>query len=132
MAYCRWSSNNFMCDLYVYMNCNGGWTIHVANNRTIKEPPKVDWNLIHDEKKWKLLNKQRAKQSRFLDKAKRAKIGLKHDGESFYNLDYESTLKTLKMLHNEGYRFDYFYIAKAIIEDHIEEEKENGKTKKSN
>lgn len=43
MSYCRFSSNNFMCDVYVYKDCNGGWTTHVAGNRLafppIPEPP---------------------------------------------------------------------------------------------
>ena len=31
MSYCRWSSNDFQCDLYIYSDVNGGWTTHVAD-----------------------------------------------------------------------------------------------------
>lgn len=33
MSYCRWSSNNWDCDVYVYEDVAGGWTIHVAGRR---------------------------------------------------------------------------------------------------
>lgn len=32
MSYCRWSSNNFKCDLYCYEDATG-YAIHVAANR---------------------------------------------------------------------------------------------------
>lgn len=33
MSYCRWSSDNFECDLYCYSDVNGGYTTHVAGRR---------------------------------------------------------------------------------------------------
>jgi hypothetical protein len=33
MAYCRWSSDFFECDAYVYEDVNGGWTTHIAGRR---------------------------------------------------------------------------------------------------
>lgn len=33
MSYCRWSSDDFQCDVYVYADVYGGWTIHVASRR---------------------------------------------------------------------------------------------------
>lgn len=38
MSYCRWSSDNFMSDVYVYEDCYGGWTTHVAGNRLAFPP----------------------------------------------------------------------------------------------
>lgn len=35
MSYCRWSSNDFQCDLYIYEDVKGGFTTHVAGNRVI-------------------------------------------------------------------------------------------------
>lgn len=35
MSYCRWSSNDFQCDVYVYAHANGGWRIEVAGSRVI-------------------------------------------------------------------------------------------------
>lgn len=33
MSYCRWSSDHFECDVYVYEDVSGGWTTHVAGRR---------------------------------------------------------------------------------------------------
>jgi hypothetical protein len=33
MSYCRWSSDHFECDVYVYADVSGGWTTHVAGRR---------------------------------------------------------------------------------------------------
>lgn len=33
MSYCRWSSDHFECDVYVYANVSGAWTTHVAGRR---------------------------------------------------------------------------------------------------
>jgi hypothetical protein len=33
MSYCRWSSDFFECDVYVYANVSGAWTTHVAGRR---------------------------------------------------------------------------------------------------
>lgn len=35
MSYCRWSSDNFQCDVYVYADVSGGWTTHVATRRYV-------------------------------------------------------------------------------------------------
>lgn len=35
MSYCRWSSDDWQCDVYVYADANGGWTCHVADRRRI-------------------------------------------------------------------------------------------------
>ncbi|MFA5875233.1 MAG: hypothetical protein WC901_00900 [Candidatus Margulisiibacteriota bacterium] len=35
MSYCRWSSNNGQCDVYVYENAAGGWYTHIAGRRKV-------------------------------------------------------------------------------------------------
>lgn len=43
MSYCRWSSDNWECDVYCYEDVSGGWTTYVAGRRRIfpKDFPKV-------------------------------------------------------------------------------------------
>jgi len=36
MSYCRWSSDNWQCDLYCYDDISGGITTHVAGYRCVK------------------------------------------------------------------------------------------------
>lgn len=35
MSYCRWSSDNWKCDLYCYEDVRGGYTTHVAGRRRV-------------------------------------------------------------------------------------------------
>ena len=45
MSYCRFSSDDWQCDVYVYADVAGGWTTHVAAVRFVfdKElPPPVE------------------------------------------------------------------------------------------
>lgn len=41
MSYCRFSSDLWQCDVYVYEDCDGGWTTHVASARLRHEPPQA-------------------------------------------------------------------------------------------
>lgn len=48
MSYCRWSSMNWACDLYIYESVYDCWTIHVAGRKRVGElPPEADWDLIN-------------------------------------------------------------------------------------
>ena len=38
MSYCRWSSMNWRCEVYVYEDLCGGWTTHVASRRRVVQP----------------------------------------------------------------------------------------------
>lgn len=105
MSFFRWSSMDWQCDLYCYESAEGIVT-HVANQRIVGEVPKVDSSLFlsfTDENSEKYFEQQKV-QSAFLDTAERKPIGLKYDGQTFYD-DKESFLSRLEMLKQEGYRF---------------------------
>ena len=40
MSYCRWSSDFYECDVYVYESIYNCWTIHVAKNRLKEKMPE--------------------------------------------------------------------------------------------
>ncbi len=53
MSYCRWSSMDFQCDLYVYESVHDCWTLHVAGRRRILPegyPRTSDFVTATDEK----------------------------------------------------------------------------------
>jgi len=102
MSYCRWSSDNWRCDLYCYEDVNGGITTHVACNRIVGDVPEVPFILDVSADEFMKAHK---KQMEFLDTAKREKIGLPYDGETFNDPDYESFLKRLLHLREVGYNF---------------------------
>lgn len=113
MSYCRWSSDNWKCDLYCYEDVSGGITTHVAGNRIVGDIPKVPFILNVDNKTWL---KAHRKQMRFLGKAKRESIGLPYDGETFNDPDYESFLKRLFHLREAGYNFPDCVIEEVSME----------------
>jgi hypothetical protein len=78
MSYCRWSSDSWKSDLYVYEDVSGGWTIHVAGNRIIGDVPPLDYSTAE-----KLGETYRAQMAVLKDLG-RAPIGLPQDGCTFH------------------------------------------------
>lgn len=120
MSYCRWSSLNWMCDVYCYEDVSGGWTTHVASRRRIHPPtdpgpmpvggPQADWSAWFE----------RYKQAQAeLDDIPLVPIGLSHDGESFNDPTLETFQDRLTTLRETGYTVpDYVFetIAEEIAE----------------
>lgn len=107
MSFCRWSSMNWSCDLYCYES-EQGYVTHVAMNRVVGNIPKVDPTLFLEnieENLQKFLAQQKA-QFDFLESAKREPIGLKYDGQTFYD-NKETFISRLSMLREEGYNFPH-------------------------
>ncbi len=47
MSYCRFSSDNWRSDVYVYEHCYGGWMTHVAGSKRAIQPiPDIPWNCM--------------------------------------------------------------------------------------
>jgi hypothetical protein len=109
MSYCRWSSDNFRCELYCYEDVRGGFTTHVAGNKVLGDIPEEDWaGFIAKRISAEEFAKQHKAQMDYLDSAERAPIGLPYDGKSFNDPDLESFLARLLHLREVGYKFpDY-------------------------
>lgn len=108
MSYCRWSSDNGLCDVYVYESCEGGYVIHVASKRVSDDVPKCDHllkpNLIHKYMRAK------KKQNKWRDKNPPQPIGLPHDGESFgFETPHECANKLIE-LRGIGYNVPKYAI----------------------
>jgi hypothetical protein len=43
MAICRWSSDDFKCDLYIYQTVYGGIQVEIAGNHSNHDPSVIDW-----------------------------------------------------------------------------------------
>lgn len=111
MSYCRWSSNNYGCDIYAYESANG-YEVHVASNRVVGDIPKTNIRLLMDggEAEQKEYVAQSKAQSEFLETATRKKIGLSCDGESYTLTTLEEFRDKLIELRKEGYIFpDYVF-----------------------
>jgi hypothetical protein len=110
MSYCRFSSDNFRCDIYCYADYQGGYTTHVAGNRIVGNIPELTGEIASSE--W--FESYKA-QMEFLRVAKREPIGLPFAGETF-NDDLPAFVGRVKMLVAAGYR-----VPAGMIEE-LEEE----------
>lgn len=112
MSYCRWSSDNFKCDVYAYLS-DAGYMVHIASNKIVGNPPKNDWDLIKNGgkggvKKWVAIEKKRSK---WMSKAKRVPIGGPLDGETFTFPNVVDFYEAMLVLRGIGYKFpDYVFI----------------------
>lgn len=106
MSYCRWSTDNFSCDIYAYEDCHGGWTIHVAGNRHIGDCPKIEWNrLDRGEISGEEFAAQAKAQYDWLETCERREIDLPHAGDTFHEPTIEAFKKRLLELRAIGYHF---------------------------
>lgn len=115
MSYCRWSSDNWRCDLYCYGDVSGGITTHVASNRVVGDIPEAPLSLIMEGKNDEFLKAHR-RQMAFLETAEREPIGLPYDGERFNDPDFASFFVRLIELREAGYNFPD-YVLEEVRDD---------------
>jgi len=106
MSYCRWSSDNWDCDLYCYES-NEGFVTHVAANRVVGEIPFVPHLLSVDPDAY---HKAHNAQMEFLDTAERKVIRLPYNGQTFVDDTLEDFLERVKHLKETGYHVPDFVI----------------------
>ncbi|WP_236175371.1 hypothetical protein [Pseudomonas pseudonitroreducens] len=109
MSYCRWSSDDFLCDVYVYESIDGGFATHVAANRVVfKEPlpPAVPFEPQYVKEFLERHNKVMA----MVDAADRVRINLPHDGQDFNDPDAATCADRLEHLQSLGYNVPQYAI----------------------
>lgn len=117
MSYCRWSSSNFGCDLYVYEDTGGGWTIHVAANRVVGHVPEVVWPIDpNDPEANARFATTQSEQTKFVVSAKREPIALPHAGETFNLPTALACAEKVEELAALGYRVPA-YVAATLREE---------------
>lgn len=106
MSYCRWSSDDFKCDVYAYES-EDGYQIHVAAQRVVGDvPPLLNILEVDTESFMESYRKQRE----YLETAERKKIGLEYDGMSFSLDTLDGFLEKLKDIKAKGYNIpDYVF-----------------------
>jgi hypothetical protein len=117
MSYCRWSDDDFSCDLYCYKD-EGNFVTRVAMLRFeyTGRPPKIDFDGEYNPDKVAMQTKVR---DEFFERAKRVRIGLPCDGETLVDENILSFRRRLIALKTLGYRFPDRVLAK--IDDEIRE-----------
>ncbi len=148
MSFCRFSSMNWMCDVYVYEDVSGGFTTHVARNRRIFPPiPDIPiTSLPRLGGKWDNEARMSVYPSRWrkvvataflrfwtfwhgrvhmasLDLIPSRTIGLPHDGETYSDESPGECADTLLMLRAAGYNVPQYAVdalraEQAELEEH--------------
>ncbi len=120
MSYCRWSDDDFQCDLYCYADVMGGYTIHVASRRykfNKPVPPRISWE---NGEEW-LARQDEIDQ--MIKDADMVEIGLEFDGQTFSENTAHDFLVRLLKLRKAGYKFpDHILDAVKEETDNPEEE----------
>lgn len=100
MSYCRFSTDDYQCDVYVY-EAEDGFTTHVAANRIIfteQMPPYV--SLGDNVEAW---HARHLVVMEAVSRAERKNIGLPHDGACFVDSTAEDCAARLDSLKAMGY-----------------------------
>lgn len=101
MSYCRFSSNDYACDVYVYADSVGGYMTHVAASRYRFDEPLPPRVPFEHEVEWvarMVLVQKRA------ETAPRDPIKLPHAGATFTDPTPAALLTRLEELAALGYR----------------------------
>ena len=122
MAICRFSSDNFKSDVYVYESATG-WEIHVAGRRFVQELPEMPSFSAVPAGEWIKLNRAR---SAVMDRTETEMIGLQYDGQSLTASDVEDCRDMLLMLRDEGYHVPISAIASLEAEIQDQRKENNG------
>jgi len=120
MSYCRWSTNDYMCDLYVYESADGFET-HVAARRyadavrALLPSPLKTAGLDMVDVAGAIVARHLAVGD-LLEQHEIEPIGLPHDGESFYDDDPAACADRVEMLAKLGYRVPDF-VAESLRDE---------------
>ena len=107
MAVCRFSDDDFQCDLYVYESTNGGWVTHVAALRyviTLPLPKPVSghcWSWSNADFRMDECRERKVDKIHTLSRL--VPIGLPADGEMFEDETVEACAERIKVLAAMGY-----------------------------
>jgi hypothetical protein len=99
MSYCRWSNDDWTCDIYAY-EAEDGFTVHVAANRYTSEIPHLPsfYEVSNDE--W--FEAYQA-QMKAVETSEKKKIGGKYDGKIFIYDTLEEFLNGIADIRSHGY-----------------------------
>lgn len=109
MSYCRFSSDDHQCDVYVYADCHGGYTTHVAARRRVFAeplPPKIE---VSSDTIDAWLGRHRIVMA-MCERSELVPIGLPHDGETFEHATALECAEHLECLLDLGYRVPRYAI----------------------
>lgn len=115
MSYCRFSDNDYQCDVYVYSDVGGGITTHVAGRRFVISEPLPE-SIPFSPNRFEEWYARHEKVMSLLDSEKMVKIGLQHDGKTFNHDTPTECANFLIELRDMGYNIPQYAIDALIDE----------------
>lgn len=109
MSYCRWSSDDYQCDVYVYEDVSGGWTTHVGTGRYVITEPLPDLVILTPDTVHEYVERE-AEVSRILRRSTVERVGLPHDGETYNDPTPGACADRLEDLRALGYHVPQYAI----------------------
>lgn len=113
VVYCRFSSDDWRCDLWCYGDAETGWTTHVAGRRL------AEVDAVHDDRRRAGPESDMMRRMRLAlvyGAAELVPIGGAFDGQSFVDRTVAQFHHRLLMLRSAGYRFPDSVINAAVRE----------------
>lgn len=117
MSYCRFSSDDYQCDVYVY-GSDMGYETHVAGNRLVYKQALPDPIEIADDPDGWHARHQLVMD--MVDDADRVRIDLEHAGKCFVDGSAGECAERLKGLKDLGYEVPQYVIDALVAESHNE------------
>lgn len=112
MSYCRWSDDDYRCDVYVYHDVGGWWQTYVAGRRHVFDPPPPlpeDVDMATDEGLG-LWMERHLEVGRRVRRAEVVDIDLPEAGESFRHFTPGESADNLERLRGLGYHVPQYAI----------------------
>ena len=129
MSYCRWSSMDSMCDLYVYHSTDGSWTGMVAKRRRVFTPTEPYISLVEDAGKRSVSGKQWEERNLAYHEAMEAAdwkdLPEPSTGGTFHRATPGEMADTLETLRKEGFNVPDYAI-ESLREEQADLDKEAG------
>jgi hypothetical protein len=117
MSFCRWSDDDWKCDVYAYES-SAGFELHVAARKYTGEIPVLPSIMTENPTAWL---EAYTRQSDALKVSPLENIGLPYDGQSFTFDTLDELFSKLKELQSLGYRvpqFTFEILEAEIAESH--------------
>jgi hypothetical protein len=119
VSYCRWSSDDYQSDLYIYESTTG-YEVHIAGRRILYSKKLPDWVPFTPENIQNGTWQQRQEEvEKLLYSSEKQDIEFKHAGKCYTFPDGKSCADFVKELISLGYN-----VPNGVVEALIESDKE--------
>lgn len=113
MSYCRWSDQDYQCDVYAYRSDRGYETFVASKRYVFSEALPDQVNFQENPAAW---FERHHKVLDILDRTKMVDIGLPHDGEDWTDGEASACAERLIQLREIGYNVPQYAIDELLSE----------------